>query len=631
MAMDLLAETMLIPVAGGRVLSARLWRPAADGCWPAIIDASPYRAGDIFRPPVEAQLPYFAACGYAALAIDIAGSGNSAGALLDEYEPREIEDLVAAVAFVAEQGWSDGSVGLSGFSWAAFAALRASAKKPPALKAMVLGGVSEDGWRTDIHYLGGALYTAQIDWAGVMLMFNSLPPDPDQFKGDWRAEWKKRLEAITPFIVRWLSHPTHDEYWKDRAADLTQSDVPLLLYAGLSDKYATSVLRIAERWQGPVRTIIGPWEHSPPYAASRGPRIGFLQEALRWWDKFLKGVETDALDEPPLRLWMGEPDGGGALTDGEWIASAWPSKSRAALRFGVQGDTLASDGLPADAPKILHPARSNPSALSQDLYEDAPASFDLNRARQLGALVAVGAPFGEDVALAPSAQLRCRTDARSGMLVARLLDIAPDGNAIRMTTGAIVLAGHSQVSIPFQAAAWRLKKGHSLAVAVSADGWPTFWPSPNQGPLAISALELIVPIIRPSDKRPTFAAPESAIAPRPGKLRWIDPEREQLTPPETDAVCLAGSSAAHHLAATGTDYFITSRFDLTPMPGGQARALKSYRIAFERPGWSIRICTRLEVSSTPDAFQITWTIEAQEGGQVVHSVSRRTGVPRTAI
>src|SRR5262249_7729552 len=159
-----------------------------------------------------------AARGYVTLAIDIAGSGNSRGLLVDEYTPEEIEDLASTIAWAAEQPWWDGAVGLTGFSWGAFAALRASMTKPAALKAMVLGGVSEDGWLTDIHYLGGALYTAHVDWAGVMLMLNALPPDPAVFAGDWRAEWRARLEANEPWIVPWLTHTARDSYWRRKSA-----------------------------------------------------------------------------------------------------------------------------------------------------------------------------------------------------------------------------------------------------------------------------------------------------------------------------------------------------------------------------------------------------------------------------
>ncbi|HEY4941044.1 MAG TPA: CocE/NonD family hydrolase [Rhizomicrobium sp.] len=620
-----------IPLSDGRVLAARLWRPVDSGRWPAILDSSPYRAGDLFRPLVDGQLPWFAAQGYAVLAIDIAGSGNSTGILRDEYDVTEIDDLVAAIAWAARQDWCDGGVGLSGLSWSAFAALRAAARKPTALKAMVLGGVSEDGWRTDIHYLGGALYTAQVDWAGVMLMFNALPSDPNQFDGDWRAAWRQRLEANEPWIVPWLTHASHDEYWTDKAAPMDGA-VPLLLYSGWADKYATSVLRIASAWRGPVRTVIGPWDHAPPDSAARGPRIGFLEEALRWWDWFLKGEDRGVLDEAPLRLWLAAPDAAGDLADGEWIGSALEPNALAA--FAVQGNALIHDGEPDGEAIMLAASPANPSAPCGDLYEDVPASFDWKRAQELGAFVAQSAPFGADCDIGPGSVLRCKTSVSPGILVARLLDIAPDGSAIRMTTGALnrgMQAGE-EIAIPFQAAAWRLKAGHRLGLVISSGGWPTFWPT-HAGAAMISALRLTVPLAAQIDGKsaPVFDAPVSAATIRPEKLKWIDPASEHLPPAAPDCISLSGISAAHHLAATGTDYFIASRFDVATVGQSDARAAKYYRVAFERPGWSIRIDTALDVVSTPDAFHIIWRIEAREGPELVHSVARSASVPRTIV
>ena len=92
-----------------------------------------------------------------------------------------------------------------------------------------------------------------IDYPNYMLALNALPPAPSVFGEGWRAEWKRRLQANRPWLEQWLAHPTHDDWWKAKAAKLT-SDVPLMLYAGLADKYATSVLRIAEQWRDE------PWE-----------------------------------------------------------------------------------------------------------------------------------------------------------------------------------------------------------------------------------------------------------------------------------------------------------------------------------------------------------------------------------
>ena len=96
--MALVDEWVRIPASGGRVLAARLWRPAGSARVPAILDLSPYRAFDIFRPIEEPLLPWWAEQGYAVLAVDTAGSGGSTGLLADEYLDSEIDDAVAAVA-----------------------------------------------------------------------------------------------------------------------------------------------------------------------------------------------------------------------------------------------------------------------------------------------------------------------------------------------------------------------------------------------------------------------------------------------------------------------------------------------------------------------------------------------------
>jgi predicted acyl esterase len=57
-----------------------------------------------------------------------------------------------------------------------------------------------------------------------------------------------------------------------------------------------------------------------------GPRIGFLQESLRWWDKWLKGVETGIMDEPPVRyLMMASARKGAYSSKNRFIDAAnWP-------------------------------------------------------------------------------------------------------------------------------------------------------------------------------------------------------------------------------------------------------------------------------------------------------------------
>lgn len=614
-------EAVTLPL-GGRRLAGRLWRPAGAAPMPAIIDASPYRCFDILRPGQDRLLRVWAERGYAVLALDTAGAGGSDGVLADEYLASEIDDAVAAVDWCADQPWCSGAVGMSGLSWAGFVALRAAARRPAALKALAIGGVSEDGWATDIHNLGGASYAARVDWAATMLAFNATPPDPLQVGEAWRAMWLQRLEADRPWIETWLSHPQRDGFWAGKAVDPAALDLPLLVYGGLADKYATSVLRIAQAWTGPVRAILGPWEHAPPDTAARGPRLGFQALAADWWDRWLKG-DAAAPDLPPLTAWIGAPDREGALETGRWIAAHLPGADtpRLTLSFDV-GGTLAPD------PKT-------PERLVPDLYEDAPAPFVL-----AGPFTAVAEPVTQAVDILGAGVVRARIarDRPGGQIVARLVDLAPDGAAVRMSVGALNLAlaapgaAPAEVEIPLQATAWRLQPGHRLALALSAEGWPTLWPPREAAALTIEpgSLRLDLPLageIGAAPDLPSPTLPRGARVEAMKRLTPADAEPADLDLP--GAAVLESQSLGHHLPDTGADYLWRSRFGLALTADGQAVAAKTAAIAFERPGWSIRIETRLDVRSTQDAFEIGWSVRAREAGEVIFERSGEARAPRT--
>ncbi len=656
---EIQSEFIRIPMADGRTLSAHLWRPADAAPVPAILEVRPYRGYDLFRPLEEQYLGVWAAHGYAVLALDVAGSGQSNGLLADEYLPREIDDAVAVIAWCAEQAWCDGQVAMSGMSWSAFSALRVSARRPPALKALVLGGVSEDGWRTDIHNLGGALYAARVDWAGVMLGLNALPPDPQEFGEGWKDQWQARLTANRPWIEPWLAHPARDAYWADKAFSLEGSDrpdLPLLLYAGWADKYATSVLRIAAAWRGPVRTLVGPWEHTIPDFARRRPRIDFLGEAVRWCDHWLKGGDGGVLAEAPLRVWLGEPDEQGQTGAGRWAASNWPALSAPAWTLAMTGEGrlgAANDPSGWEGRLTLVPSPKTPPALGVDRYEDAPGPSDLADAAAVGASIALTDPMTDDMEICGLPVLHCQAlvDRPGGQLVARLVDIDPHGRAVRMTTGALNLmfrAGFEHPSPPptnapldltveLQATAWRLKRGHRLGLVLSADGWPNLWPDPTAARIEIpaSSLVLSLPLIEKAGPwpSPVFSEPCKAARAEVADLKWIDPDREPLLSTGlTGAAAYDSRSAAHHLPATGTDYFSAARFELALSEDGrQATAARVSRAAFQRPDWKVRVDTRLVVVSTPTVFEVRWTIRAEHDGEVVHDRTGAVEVPRSVV
>ncbi|MBW2622763.1 MAG: acetylxylan esterase [Deltaproteobacteria bacterium] len=86
-------ENTWIPLSDGTRLAARIWLPenAEKDPVPAVLEYLPYRKNDGTAIVDSIRHPYFAGHGYAAVRVDIRGSGESEGVLLDEYLPREQE------------------------------------------------------------------------------------------------------------------------------------------------------------------------------------------------------------------------------------------------------------------------------------------------------------------------------------------------------------------------------------------------------------------------------------------------------------------------------------------------------------------------------------------------------------
>ena len=294
--------------------------------------------------------PYFAGNGYAAVRVDIRGSGESGGLLFDEYAKQEQDDAVEVIAWLAAQPWCSGAVGMMGISWGGFNALQVAARRPPALKAIITICSTDDRYRDDVHYMGGAPLTDGFGWAAFLFGAMCHPPDPALVGPSWRAMWLERLDNLPLFLELWLRHQGRDAYWKHGSVceDYSAIQCPVYAVGGWTDGYTNAIPRLLEHLTAPRKGLIGPWAHAYPHLALPGPQVGFLQEALRWWDHWLKGVDTGIMEEPMLRAWMTEsvkPAPYHEELPGRWIAEpSWPPPSVTAHRL-----FLTDNGLQANA------------------------------------------------------------------------------------------------------------------------------------------------------------------------------------------------------------------------------------------------------------------------------------------
>lgn len=483
-------------------LAARIWLPenAEQQPVPSILEYIPYRKNDGTALRDSLYHPYFAGHGYAAMRVDMRGSGDSEGVMLDEYLQQELDDAVSVIAWLAEQSWCDGSVGMMGKSWGGFNSLEVAALQPPALKAIITVCSSDDRYSDDVHYKGGCvLSTDMLGWSTTMLAWNARPPDPEVLGENWRKLWLERLEQ-TPLLVRqWLNHPHRDDYWKHGSICEDFSKVQCAVYAvgGWADPYSNAIPRMLSGLTCPRKALIGPWAHEYPQRALPGPQIGFAQECLRWWDYWLKETDTGIMDEPMLRAWM--PDSIAPSTHyeerpGRWVAEEkWPPKNDESQTWYLNRNGL-NQNAETDKP-MLFPT-SQTVGLNAGVWFPMGAAGEFpgdQRSADSGSLCFTSEAFydGMEILGNPEAAVTLSADQTEALLAARLCDIAPDGSSLLVSWGLLNLThrnGHENpealnpggkftAKVQLNACAHALKSGHRWRLSLSSAYFPHAWPS----------------------------------------------------------------------------------------------------------------------------------------------------------
>lgn len=523
-------------MADGTRLAARTWIPedAASNPVPAIFEYIPYRKRDGVRLRDETMHPYFAGHGYACFRIDLRGSGDSEGILTDEYLQQELDDGVAIIEWLAQQSWCNGNVGIIGISWGGFNGLQIAAMQPPQLKAVISVCSTDDRYADDVHYMGGCLLGDNLSWASTMFAYNSLPPDPEIVGDKWRDMWFKRLRGSGLWLDTWLQHQHRDAYWQHGSIceNFSQVQTPVMAVSGWADGYSNAVFRLLENLPGPRLGLIGPWSHKYPHLGVPGPAIGFLQESLRWWDKWLKDEETGIMDEPMLRAWMLDsmpPSTFYHQRYGRWVSEdVWPPVQTPVHAYKLDDYRLV------DLDEDVHEKRlSLQSPLSNGLFAGKWCSYSATpdlphdqREEDGGALVFTTAPFAETLEIlgAPVIELELSASRPVAMIAVRLSDMRPDNKVTRVTYGLLNLThrdSHSnpsplepgkkyRVRIQLNHIAQTFPRGHRIRIAISSSYFPLAWPPPKSTQLTIHTgnSQLKLPVRIPKEEITGFPETE---------------------------------------------------------------------------------------------------------------------------
>ncbi|MGE5766411.1 MAG: CocE/NonD family hydrolase, partial [Bacteroidota bacterium] len=560
------------------------------------------------------------------------------------------------IAWIAAQPWCSGAVGMMGISWGGFNALQVAALRPPALKAVISIASTVDRFADDIHFKGGAQLSANLSWAATMLAYQSRPPDPALVGERWRELWLERLEGEPFMLEEWLAHQRRDAFWRHGSIceDFETFDTPALVLAGWADGYRNTPLKAVEGLGSKAKAILGPWVHKYPHFAWPKPRMDFHGVALRFWDRWLKGIANGAEDDPQVTAYI--LDGPRPVIPrpqepGRWVAvDRWNGVPTSRLFLTGDGRLVEESG--PDGGEVVVASPPDTGVMGGEYFTLKPGG-ELpgdQRTDDGGSVVFETAPLTEAVELLgfPVLEAALRCDAPTALLTARLVDIHPDGAARRISLGVLNLAHRDgsakpapmpageavTVTLRLDACGYRIPAGHRLRLSLSNAYWPQVLPTPGAAPVTLerAGATLTLPLL---GGHRDVAVPEPANPdPLPRYIEHAPPttrhavERD-LTLGETRYSIHEDTGAFEHPdSGLVTRQVRDEVWTLAPADPDKAAGECRWTTEMRRGEWSVRMESVASLRCSAEAFEIEAAVEAFEGETRIRRKTWRKTIPR---
>jgi predicted acyl esterase len=354
-----------IPMRDGTLLYADIFRPDTDEKVPAIMNISVYQKDKLWVPPADLEEeanPYmnwetvnplwWCPREYACVRMDARGAGRSPG----KSEPssnQEALDFYDAVEWIAKREWSSGNIGTCGISYHAASQWRLANLQPPSLKAIMPWEGRADQYR-DQAYHGGIFALGFIgNWwlthTAHHLLGRPRSYNPDAFHND--------------MMWNYMRNDLDSEYWRANSAQWDNIKVPVYSvgnWGGFSMHLRgnTEGFMCAASKYKKLRIHTG--THFHPFHSEEG-----RMDQLRWFDHWLKGLDTGILDEAPVKLEIRTGGGTKAYpfrTEGEWpIARTQWTKMYLKIERAISSEPEASEGelakvAPVKEARLTYPA-----------------------------------------------------------------------------------------------------------------------------------------------------------------------------------------------------------------------------------------------------------------------------------
>lgn len=530
MASEIVVEkNVMVQMRDGVLLATDIYRPADAGPLPAIVQRTPYDKEGVALRNFAFEVMRAVQAGYVCVVQDTRGRYLSEG----EFNPffDDGRDGFDTVAWVAQQPWCDGNVGMAGGSYFGATQWRAASESPEALKAMVPFVTAADyheGWT----YQGGAFELGfNLHWTLIFLATGELAreiakgnADPSEFGAliaainDNDALFERvpltdlpLLKRFAPYYLDWLDHPSYDDYWKAIAPKESHSKItiPTLNIGGWYDLFLGGTIAnfVAMKDKG-AQLLIGPWAHGATTGWFNDRSYGFPANYaaldptaihVRWFDRYLKGIDNGVDAAAPVKLfvmgidqWRDEQDW--PLPDTHFTPCYLRAGGVLSTEAPGNEDPSSYDYDPANPV----PTCGGPTFLP-GLFIAANAGPRDQRAidGRADVLTFQTEPLTKDTEVTGPVELvlYASSSARDTDFTGKLVDVHPDGRAEHLTDGILRARYRNSMSTPemltpgevyelhidLWATANVFRAGHRIRLDISSSNFPRFDRNTNTG------------------------------------------------------------------------------------------------------------------------------------------------------
>lgn len=375
---DEVSQTQKFTASDGTQLHVIIRGEAPLGARPLAVEFTPYAQTDTM---------WKFGGDYNRVTVQVRGTGLSDGQW-DAIGPRDQKDVSEALGWLCNQPYSNGHIGLFGFSASAMAAYNSMKYPMPCVDAAALGAGSNSLYR-DLLYPGGIPNFVPTLAVGLGV---GAPMLGANISGD--GSLPRVVESVTGLLkigVNFLTRPTEDSWWQGHNYASGPNAFPVLAATGFYDVESRGAFENFKLLKGtnPGSKLLVQGAHDGSPSNLPSP----FAEYERWFDHYVRGVDNGAQSEPTVRLYLskgGHPD----LRAGRYSrvdASSWPVPGTRwqslYLSPGRIGDATRSrndGGLSSSAPKGPWWAPFLP------FTDDYPAISSLALASDINTIATVG-------------------------------------------------------------------------------------------------------------------------------------------------------------------------------------------------------------------------------------------------